>query len=225
MIYVTKSEMAYQILTELIETGQLEAGAVLSEAQLMERVGVGRTPLREATQLLSRDRLLKLRPGSGVEIPTLTVDEQLARLEVRRSLEMLAVGLASERGTDEQLSKIEQHASHLESITNVTEYTAGVRKAHSLIWKAAHNEYLEDAMTPLQGLSRRFWLAHIVDEATEIQQGRDLYVAALRAVVAKDTDRARQSIRGLNDHLVHSALEAARRKARQGQEQSDNTQE
>lgn len=221
MANVTKSEMAYQKLTEMIETGQLEAGAILSEAQLMERVGVGRTPLREAIQLLSRDRLLTLRPRSGIEIPTLTVDEQLARLEVRRSLEMLAVGLASQRGTEKQLAQVEEHATHLETISNVTEYIAGIRKAHSLIWKAAHNEYLEDAMTPLQGLSRRFWLAHIIDEKSEIRQGRGLYVVALRAVVARDGDRARKGVQALNDHLVRSALEAARRNADQGQEQSD----
>lgn len=220
---MTKTEIAYHRLSEMIETGQLAAGTVLSEAQLMELVEIGRTPLREATQRLSRDHLVKLRPGSGIEVPSLSVDEQLARLEVRRSLEMLAVGLACHRGTPEQLEEIAAHARVLDGISNVTDYIAGVRKSHWLICEATNNQYLADAMTPLQGLSRRFWLAHITDEKREIRQGREFYGAALRAVVARDEEQARQGIQGLNDHLVNSALEVARRLADQGRAQADQT--
>lgn len=218
---MTKAEAAYQRLAEMIESGQLEAGSLLSETQLMELVGIGRTPLREATQRLSRDHLVKLRPGSGIEVPSLAVDEQLSRLEVRRSLEVLAVGLACERASQEQLTRIAQHADNLERISNISEYISGIRRSHALICDAAQNEYLVDAMTPLQGLSRRFWLAHIVDEDSEIRKGRNLYIAALRGVVAREGDQARQGIRDLNDHLINSALEAARRRADRGREQAD----
>lgn len=223
VVSMTKTEMAYQRLSAMIETGQLAAGAILSEAELMDLVEIGRTPLREATQRLSRDHLVKLKPGSGIEVPSLAVDEQLSRLEVRRSLEMLAVGLACQRGTEEQLEQVASHAKVLDDISNVTDYIAGIRRSHGLICEAAHNGYLADAMTPLQVLSRRFWLAHITDGEREIRQGRELYVTALRAVVDRDAQAAREGIQGLNDHLVNSALEVARRLADQGREQADQT--
>lgn len=220
---MTKSQAAYQKLADMIETGQLEAGVVLSEAQLMEIVEIGRTPLREAVQRLSRDHLVKLRSGSGlsgIEVPSLSVDEQLSRLEVRRSLETLAIGLACQRAGEEQLFRIAEHAEVLEGISGVAEYVAGVRRSQALICDAAGNDYLTDAMTPLQGLSRRFWLAHIVDEATEVGTGREHYVSSLRAVVGRDGDRARSGIRALHDHLVDSALAVAGRRAQQGREQA-----
>jgi DNA-binding GntR family transcriptional regulator len=213
---MTKADDAYLLLAEMIETGKLEPGTFHTEVGLVEEVGLGRTPLREAVQRLDRDHLVRIRPGRGIEIPSNSVDEQLRRLEVRRAMEALAVALACERATTGQLAGIQALTEELEDINQLDDYVRAVRATHGMLCEAAHNEYLADAMTPLQGLSRRFWLAHIVDAGEELESGKRLHLQLLRSILSRDAETAQQASIKLNDYLVRFALGVATRNARLG---------
>ena len=103
---MTKADEAYALLAEMIETGGLKSGAFWTEAGLVEELGLGRTPLREAVQRLDREHLVRIRAGRGIEIPANSVDDQLLRLEVRRSMESLAATLACARASEGELATI-----------------------------------------------------------------------------------------------------------------------
>ncbi|UUZ60203.1 FCD domain-containing protein [Nocardioides sp. B-3] len=81
-------------------------------------------------------------------------------------------------------------------------YAETVRGTHDLIVQGAHNEYLADAMAPLQGLSRRFWFTHVTDVDTEIKAGANLHVAILKAILERDADAAEGAALELNDYPV-----------------------
>ncbi|MGP4033334.1 GntR family transcriptional regulator [Pseudarthrobacter sp. 1C304] len=213
---MTKADEAYLKLAEMIETGQLEPGTFHTEVGLVEEVGLGRTPLREAVQRLDRDHLVRIRPGRGIEIPSNSVDDQLRRLEVRRAMEALAVALACERATPAQLARIQALTEELADINELGDYVRAVRATHVMLCDAAHNEYLADAMTPLQGLSRRFWMAQVIDEAEEVRSGKQLHLQILRSILARDSAAAQQASIELNDYLVQYALGVATRHARLG---------
>ncbi|MEE1622713.1 GntR family transcriptional regulator [Zafaria sp. Z1313] len=213
---MTKADEAYVLLAEMIETGRLAPGAFHTESGLVDQVGVGRTPLREAVQRLDRDHLVRIRPGRGIEIPINSVEEQLRRLEVRRVMEPLAVALACERASAVELAKVAVLTEEMAELDELEAYVAAVRETHGLLCEASHNEYLADAMTPLQGLSRKFWLAHIMDPLEEVRAGKDLHLAMLRGIVVRDVDAAAAASIRLNDYLVDSALAVATRKARVG---------
>ncbi len=213
---MTKADEAYLLLAEMIETGRLEPGTFHTEVGLVDEVGLGRTPLREAVQRLDRDHLVRIRPGRGIEIPSNSVDEQLRRLEVRRAMEALAVALACERATSAQLAGIQALTEELDDIHELDDYARVVRATHGMLCEAAHNEYLADAMTPLQGLSRRFWLAHVVDGPEEVVSGKRLHLQMLRSILARDAETAQQASLQLNDYLVRFALSVATRNARVG---------
>ncbi|MBV1781302.1 GntR family transcriptional regulator [Paeniglutamicibacter sp. ABSL32-1] len=213
---MTKADDAYVLLAEMIETGQLAPGAFHTESDLVAEVGIGRTPLREAVQRLDRDHLVRIRPGRGIEIPTNSVEDQLRRLEVRRSMETLAVALACERATDVELMRVRVLAEEMAEMSELQPYVAAVRETHQLLCEASHNEYLADAMTPLQGLSRRFWLAHVLDPGEEVSSGKALHLELLDFIVARDSEGASDASIRLNDYLVASALGVATRKARLG---------
>ncbi|MDQ0092874.1 GntR family transcriptional regulator [Paeniglutamicibacter psychrophenolicus] len=213
---MTKADDAYVLLAEMIEVGRLSPGDFHTESGLVEELGIGRTPLREAVQRLDRDRLVRIRPGRGIEIPTNSVEDQLRRLEVRRAVEPLAVALACERATPGELAAVGVLADELVEINGLEAYVAAVRDTHRLLCEAAHNEYLSDTMTPLQGLSRKFWLAHVLDPEAEVGAGKELHLALLRHMVARDAEAAATASIRLNDYLVEFALGVATRKARVG---------
>lgn len=74
----------------------------------------------------------------------------------------------------------------------------------------ARNEYLADAIAPLQGLSRRFWFGRVEDDAAEIAAGSQLHVAILQAVLDGDADAAEKASLALNDYLVEFAYRTLR---------------
>jgi DNA-binding GntR family transcriptional regulator len=201
-----KSEEVYASLVRMIEKGDLEAGVLVSESGLMERTGFGRTPVREAVQRLARDHMVRIHPSKGIEIPAISVEDQLKRLEVRRVMEVLAVTLACERSTRHEAEMMSALAATLDGHHDLDEYSETVRQTHELITVSARNEYLAEAMAPLQGLSRRFWLTHLVDEQHEIAVGSAHHRHILEAIAARDIPKARESSMALNDYLVSFAL-------------------
>ncbi len=93
---------AYEQLEELIVTAELEPGAILSEATLVEQLGIGRTPIREALQKLEREGLIRIMPRKGIEVTDLNPAKQLLMLELRRDLEKLLARSGALRATEEE---------------------------------------------------------------------------------------------------------------------------
>lgn len=202
MSVMSQVEQAVEVLQGLIERGDLKPGSMVSERGLMELVGIGRTPVREAIQRLALNRMLRIHPSRGIEVPPISIEEQLCGLEVRRATELLAVTLACERATSEDLRGIQSLATVLDGDFSLKSYTQTVRQTHALIIRAAANPYLEDLMSSLQALSRRFWLMHIQDEAKEINIGKALHQRILKAISIRDAAAAGQASLELNDYLV-----------------------
>lgn len=213
---ISQSDQTVALLQGMIERGELAPGSMVSERTLMELTGFGRTPVREAIQRLALSHMLRIHPSRGIEIPAASVEDQLSRLEVRRATEVLAVTLACERATPEDLADMRELMTALGGEFSLQGYSDTVRRTHALIIRAAHNPYLEALMAPLQTLSRRFWIMHVNDEAGEIAAGKMLHREILAAIAEGDAERSRQASLALNDYLVKFALGVVSRRARVG---------
>lgn len=201
-----KAGQAYHDIEKMIVFGDIEPGSLVSEALLMEKTGFGRTPVREALQWLSRNRMVEIHPNKGVLIPHASVEAQLRMLELRRVLESLAVRLACERSSFSDREAMESMVARLSTVPlELREYAETVRGTHDLIVAGAHNAYLADAMAPLQGLSRRFWFTHVRNVESEIGTGAGLHAAILRSILERDADTAEENSLLLNDYLVDFA--------------------
>lgn len=207
-----KAGQAYQEIEKLIVSEELAPGTLVSEAVLMEKTGLGRTPIREALQQLARNRMVEIHPSRGVLIPPASVEAQLRMLEVRRVLEVLAVRLACHDASGVDRGRMDAIVRRLSGDPMpLAEYAETLKDTHQIIATAGHNEYLADAMAPLQGLSRRFWLANVRDEQDEIKNGTTHHLAILRAILASDPQAAEQASLTLNDYLIEFAYKTIRR--------------
>ena len=93
------SDQAYYRIRELIVTLELPPGSLVSERELMERLGLGRTPVREALRTLARERLVEVYPRRGIFVSPVNVGDLAGLSEVRATLESFAARLAAERAT------------------------------------------------------------------------------------------------------------------------------
>mgnify|MGYP003148159715 CR=1 FL=1 len=208
-----KSAQAYKAIEAMILSGEVAPNSLVSEAQLMKMTGLGRTPVREALQQLSRNRLVEIYPSKGVLVPGVSVEEQLRILETRRALEVLAVSLACKRATEEERQAMTKMATFLsQNRLELPDYIGTVTETHDLIVSGAHNDHLTAAMAPLQGLSRRFWISRLQDKSREIEIGSNLHVSILEAIISQNSAAAEQASRDLNDYLVNFALDSIGRK-------------
>jgi len=103
----TLPEAAAERLRTLIIEGQLAPGARLNERELSERLGVSRTPLREAFRMLAADGLLVQLPNRGAQVVALSREDVRHAFEVMAALEGLAGELAAARVTDADLADLE----------------------------------------------------------------------------------------------------------------------
>lgn len=213
MVNQGKAGQAYHQIEQLIVSEELAPGTLVSEAVLMEKTGLGRTPVREALQQLARNRMVEIHPNRGVLIPPASVEAQLRMLEVRRVLEALAVRLACHNANGADRARMDAMVRRLSgNPMPLADYAETLKDTHQMIATAGHNEYLADAMAPLQGLSRRFWLANVHDKPDEIGHGAAHNLAILGAILARDPSAAEQASLTLNDYLVEFAYRTIRRR-------------
>ena len=142
---VNKMNQAYEAIESMIIFQDLAPGSMVSEAQLMELTGFGRSPVREALQRLANDRLVEIYPYKGVFIPAISVEVQLKVLELRRCVGEFAVRLATRRGTHQQKKEMLLLAESFEAISDIShmrQFGALLKQTYALIGLAAENEYL-----------------------------------------------------------------------------------
>lgn len=152
------AEQAYRVLEEKLVTLELEPGAVVSEGQLIDLTGLGRTPVREAIQRLAQQELFEVMPRRGLLVAPVSLPGMLHILETRRPLEQVIVHRAALNARDEQRSGLASIARDLATLHD--NFEAFLRLDHeldSLLDACAGNPYASAAAAPLRSHCRRFW--------------------------------------------------------------------
>ncbi len=183
---------AYRAIEELIVTLRLQPGEVLSEAALAARIGIGRTPIREALQRLANEGLITILPRKGILVTDINPRRQLLLLEVRRELERLLARKAAVRQTAEERQAFLEIAAGMQEAAEHEDDIKFMRldsELNKLVCQAAHNEYANRAMRSLQGLSRRFWYMHY-REAADLPLCARLHAEQARAIARGDAEQA-----------------------------------
>jgi len=188
----TLTDKAYTYLEELIVTLKLPPGSAVSEAMLSRRLGIGRTPIREALQRLARERLVTILPRRGVIVSDINVKSQLRLLEVRREVERLVARSAARRATASERAQFAALAEQFEKSARQNDDTTFMRvdrAFNELCVGAARNEFAAGAMGLMQSLSRRFWYHHY-KQAADLPETAKLHADIARAIAAADESAA-----------------------------------
>jgi DNA-binding GntR family transcriptional regulator len=199
----TLTDRAYTDLEELIVTLQLEPGSVLSEQLLSERLGIGRTPIREALQRLARERLVVILPRRGVMVSAIDVRSQLRLLEVRREVERLVARGAARRASPAERARFAELARGFERAARTGDDKAFMRidrEFNELCLAAVRNEFAAGAMGLMNSLSRRFWFHHY-KQAADMPETAKLHADIARAIAAGEEKAAGAALDRLVDNI------------------------
>ena len=187
------SDRAYRALREDIVTGSLPPGTVLGEVEQSQRLGISRTPLREAISRLTADGLAAPHTGRGVVVTSISPQTVTELFELRQALECKAASLAASRGnpgTFTGLRRDFENAAGLivadaENDPSRAGYYALVARLDETIDSAAANTYLTQALANVRlHLARVRRLAKDNPERLLATAGEHATIAA--AIAARD---------------------------------------
>ena len=164
--YLPLRDVVFNTLRNAILTGELEPGERLMEIKLADKLGVSRTPIREAIRKLELEGLVVNTPRKGAAEANITSEDLRDVLEVRRSLEILATNLACDKITEAELSEL---YANIESFKISIETEAATEIAltdvgfHDIIYRATGNARLIQILGNLREQMYRYRLEYIKD--------------------------------------------------------------
>jgi DNA-binding GntR family transcriptional regulator len=204
----SKSDQAYRVLEEMIVTMDLTPGSLLSESKLVELLGLGRTPVREALQRLATENLVEIMPRRGIRITEIDIKQQLRLLEVRRSIEELSVRLSARRANHAVKRQFESIADEMTAAAQAGDYMEFLRldrDLNELLADAADNEFSARMLQQIHGLSRRFWHKHYI-QVDDLSRVAELHAATARAIASGEEEAAASASDSHMDYIQSFTL-------------------
>lgn len=157
-------DVVFNTLRQAILRGELKPGERLMEIQLANKLGVSRTPIREAIRKLELEGLVLMIPRRGAEVAEITEKSLRDVLEVRAALEELAVDLACDRISSEDIESLKNAAKEFETALQggeVTEYAEADVKFHDIIYLATDNQRLIQLLYNLREQMYRYRVEYL----------------------------------------------------------------
>ena len=185
-------DVVFYTLRQSILTGELKPGERLMEIHLADKLGVSRTPVREAIRRLELEGLVTMFPRRGAEVAQITEKSMSDVLEVRRTLDALCAELACDRITEEGLASLKCACEVFEQCVD----TGDAKKIaqadvslHDIIVQATGNQRLIQLVNNLSEQMYRYRFEYIKDShqhETLIKEHRIIY----QSILKKDNDTA-----------------------------------
>ena len=195
--YLPLRDVVFKTLRQGILTGELKPGERLMEIHLAKRLGVSRTPIREAIRKLELEGLVTMIPRRGAEVAKITAKNLRDVLEVRVALDELAVQLACERMLDEDIEQLRKACEEFARVTGTKDATVISRAdvaLHDIIVDSTGNIRLKQLVNNLAEQMYRYRFEYIKDSVYHerlIEEHREL----LESLESRDTERAAKAVR------------------------------
>ena len=184
------ADVAYERLKHAIVCLDLAPGSVVREEELIDRSGIGRTPVREALQRLQRDQLVTVLPRQGVMVTNIDVAELPVLFETRTILEPYVHRLAAVRGTKADWDAMDAALSAVETRSATwTDLLEADRFCHEQVYRAGANRFLFETLDMLYTQSERLWYMYLKDGA-DLHEPLVEHRAILSALRDGDGDKA-----------------------------------
>ncbi|MGN1377531.1 MAG: GntR family transcriptional regulator [Dorea sp.] len=170
--YLPLRDVVFNTLRQAILRGELKPGERLMEIQLANKLGVSRTPIREAIRKLELEGLVLMIPRKGAEVADISEKSLRDVLEVRKALEELAVQLACDKIKKEEIEDLKKAAEDFKKILksrDITEIAEADVRFHDIIFMATDNQKLVQLLNNLREQMYRFRVEYLKNEEVHPQ--------------------------------------------------------
>lgn len=193
-------------IRELIRKRVLASGQVIIEQRLAEKLGVSRTPLREALQRLEGEGLIRKNSGRSYMIRNVGLQEYIQSLKMRHLVEPAAAALSVGRIPRDDLNAVQAEIEtlHDEKPEHTQAHWDSDDNLHRLYGKNCGNAVMFDIIERLRVTTR---LYEITDITQRVQDDYDQHIEILDALEAGDAVRARAAVAAHLESLIAYSFE------------------
>ena len=207
--YLPLRDVVFNTLRKAILTGELKPGERLMEIHLADRMGVSRTPIREAIRKLELEGLVIMIPRRGAEVAQITEKSLKDVLEVRRALDALCVELACDRISTKEEEQLKEACNEFVRATKTKDATI-IAKAdvafHDIIVHATGNLRLIQLINNLSEQMYRYRFEYIKDEKRHdslIDEHRIIYESIVKRDKKQAAETAKIHIDNQEKSIIH----------------------
>ena len=164
--YKPLRDVIFDTIRKAITTGELKPGERLMEVTLAKKMGVSRTPVREAIRRLEIEGLVKMTPRKGAYVANLTIKDIIDVLEIRASLDSLATALSAQRATQNDIRELKQIHNQFEKVVKAENLQGSIKRDvefHEVIYRSSGNEKLIQISNNLREQFHRFRVMFLKD--------------------------------------------------------------
>ena len=208
--YLPLRDVVFNTLRKAILKGELKPGERLMEIALAERLGVSRTPVREAMRKLELEGLVVMIPRRGAQVANITEKDLNDVLEVRIALENLSIENACARMTEEQLAELKKAGRYFEETIkegNLVKLAEADVAFHEVIYKASDNRRLNQVLNNLREQIYRYRVEYLKEEETRnvlVKEHEEIYEAIKNRDVKKAQEIIFRHIENQREAIIRS---------------------
>ncbi|MCQ4727363.1 GntR family transcriptional regulator [Anaerotignum faecicola] len=200
--YLPLREVVFNNLRDAILKGELAPGERLLENQLADKLGVSRTPVREALRMLEQENLVALIPRKGAQVLDLSANDIKNVLEIRSALEAVGIRHACRSMTSESLREIKLLNAQFEQAFEDGDYekVATVdEKIHDIIFASSNNNKLVQIISSMRAQVYRYRIAYL-----KVHETKTAVINHHRAIIeAIENRNEKDGVRVMAEHIEH----------------------
>ena len=207
--YLPLRDVVFKTLRQAILMGELKPGQRLMEIQLANELGVSRTPIREAMRKLELEGLVIMIPRKGAQVAKINQKGLNDVLEVRCSLEQLAVELACERITNHELEQLKSALDDFNEAVESKDLPLIAEKDvifHDIIYASTKNERLIVILSNLREQLYRYRIEYMKDydsHSNLVEEHQAIYDALCTHNIAS-------AKKNITSHIINQAMTVSR---------------
>ncbi len=198
---------AYETIKQKIIEGVISGGMPISEKELIEELGISRTPIREALNKLEEEHLLEIFPKRGVFVTRISSEDIDDIYSLRIILEPYAARCAAPQLDPDRLERYREFWSDADVAYHSTDHVHHDQELHSAIAEATRNKYLIQFLSRLYDQANRIRFLSLVRAKDRQAQIKQEHLAIIERLIEQDADGAEAAMR---DHLVRAKETALR---------------
>lgn len=205
----TRREIAYARIRQAIREKALGAGEPLKETALSALLGISRTPVREALQLLVQEGLAEAEAGKPIVVATITIQDVLDVVHIRTLLEPELTRLAAENISPHQIEALEAVMKTMERAAEADDLYAWAEadsRFHLIVREACPNRLLGETVVQLRNRVHSMANVDTQTNADRLKACTREHRQVVEAIQARDGDAARDAIRAHLEALTDSLL-------------------
>ncbi len=210
--YLSIADQVFEKLENDILTGVYKRGDVLTELGLSDKLGVSRTPIREAVSRLEQEKLVQYIP-KGIKVVGISLDDVILIYEMRERIEGMAASLACDNATEEQLNKIKD-LLELQEFFIMKDDSYKIKNTdsdfHELLYEASGSVHLSHILSELHKKAGQYRRASVTDK-NRAKLSLKEHLAIYESIVSKNKQKAeeltREHVKNAKESIINSSGE------------------